>query len=81
MNNTGTLIATLRTPRVEIMGEKVALFDAGGTALIGYGIARKMQWNPWVAMGSLFLVGHVTHQVLGVRTAFNKNGTQITTNK
>jgi hypothetical protein len=67
-----SLIATLRTPRVEIMGEKVALFATAGTALIGYGIAYKMKWNPWLTIGSLFFIGHATHQVLGIRTAFNK---------
>jgi hypothetical protein len=54
------------------MGEKVTLFDAGGTALIGYGIAYKMKWNPWLTIGSLFVIGHATHQVLGIHTAFNK---------
>ena len=57
-----SLLETLRTPRIK----GIAVFDVGGTALIGYYIANKMNWNKPTTIGSLFVIGYLTHEVLGI---------------
>ena len=69
-----TLIAELRKPRIDVLGRSVAVFDTAGTAFIAYAVADRMKWNKPLTVGSAFVLGHLVHQMVGVKTAFNPEG-------
>ena len=56
-----TLIEELRKPKLPLMGKQVAVFDASMTALAGYLVAKRMEWNTPLTIGGMFLLGHITH--------------------
>jgi hypothetical protein len=49
-----------------------AYFDTVGTAGIGYLIAKKMDWSKTKTITGLFVLGHLTHMMLGIETKLNK---------
>ena len=67
-----TLIEELRKPKTPLMGKQVAVFDASMTALAGYLVAKRMEWNAPLTIGGMFLLGHITHLAVGVETQFSK---------
>ena len=62
------MIKTLRKPRVG----GVAVFDVGGTVLAGYVLAEKMDWSKPKTIVGMFVLGFLTHEVLGIKTQLNK---------
>lgn len=61
----------MRSLRVNILGTSVSAVDLGGTIVVGYVIADRYNLNKPVTIASLLLLGHLTHALLGVKTAFN----------
>ena len=66
------MIKELRSHKFPLLGKQVAVFDVSVTALAGYLIADQMRWNKPVTIGSLFVLGHLTHLAVGVETQFSK---------
>ena len=63
------ILTILRTPRVRILGNDLAVFDTLGTAMIAAVVAQKYDLNIPLTVGAAFLLGHATHKLLGVETA------------
>ena len=67
-----SLIEILRTPRIEIVGMKIAVFDLSMTLIAGYIIGKKLEINPYLSSVSMVGVGIVTHEILGIETEVSK---------
>lgn len=72
MNEQKTIIEILREPRIHIFDVNIAMFDLTGTILISYLIAKKLDWNPWITVGSAFPVAYLAHSFFKVETPLNK---------
>ena len=66
-----SLIETLRTPRVEIVGMKIAVFDLSMTLIAGY-IGKKLEINPYLSSVGMLGIGIVTHEILKIETEVSK---------
>ena len=44
-----SIIEILRTPRIEIVGMKIAVFDLSMTLIAGYIIGKKLEINPYLS--------------------------------
>jgi hypothetical protein len=64
------MISALRQYRDPIFG--TAIVDSLGTAGAGYLLARKMDWDKTKTIVGLFVLGHLTHMMLGVETKLHK---------
>ena len=67
-----SLIETLRTPRIEVLDMKIAVFDLSMTLIAGYIIGKKLEINPYLSSVGMLGVGIVTHQILGIETEVSK---------
>ena len=65
------MIHRLRSVRIPIGGKSVAVFDLAATGIFGYAMSRFFHVPLPVAVIGAFAVGHVTHKVLRVQTAFS----------
>ncbi len=67
-----TLIETLRTPRVEVLDMKIAVFDLSLTMIGGYFIGKKLGCNPWVVAVGMIPLGIFVHKIMGVETEISR---------
>ena len=67
-----TLIDNLRTPRIEIFGMKIAVFDLSLTLMGGYVIGKKVGINPYLSSIGMIGVGIITHEIFGIDTEVSK---------
>ena len=67
-----SLIETLRTPRIEIVGMKIAVFDLSMTLIAGYIIGKKLGINPYLSSVGMLGVGIIAHEILGIETEVSK---------
>ena len=67
-----SLIETLRTPRIEVLDMKIAVFDLSLTLIGGYFIGKKLGFNPWVVAVGMVPLGIVVHEIMGVETEISK---------
>ena len=50
----------------------VAIFDIGGTIIIGIIIALLFKWNILITISILFILGIISHRLFCVRTTVDK---------
>ena len=67
-----TLIETLRTPRIEVLDMKIAVFDLSLTLIGGYIVGKKLGYNPFVVAVGMIPVGIVVHEIMGVETEISR---------
>ena len=67
-----SIIEILRTPRIEIIGMKIAVFDLSMTLIAGYIIGKKVGINPYLSSVGMLGIGIVTHEILGIETEVSK---------
>ena len=67
-----TLIDDLRTPRINILGMKIAVFDLSLTLLGGYVIGKKIGINPYLSSVGMVGIGIITHEIFGIDTEVSK---------
>ena len=67
-----TLIDNLRTPRINILGMKIAVFDLSLTLLGGYVIGKKIGINPYLSSVGMIGMGIITHKIFGIDTEVSK---------
>ena len=67
-----TLIDDLRTPRINILGMKIAVFDLSLTLLGGYFIGKKVGINPYLSSVGMLGIGIITHEIFGIDTEVSK---------
>ena len=56
-----SLIESLRKPRIELSGMKIAVFDLSLTLVGGYVVGKKLGYNPWLTAGAMIPLGIVVH--------------------
>jgi hypothetical protein len=66
-----TLISDLRSPKVDILGRPVAIFDLSMTIAGGYILGKYLDVPVYITVPSMFALGYTTHKALGIKTAFN----------
>ena len=67
-----TLIKTLRTPRIEVLDMKIAVFDLSLTLVGGYFIGKKLGYNPYIVAVGMIPLGIVVHEVMGIETEISR---------
>ena len=67
-----TLIKTLRTPRIEVLDMKIAVFDLSLTLVGGYFIGKKLGYNPYIVAVGIIPLGMVVHGVMGIETEISR---------
>ena len=67
-----TLIEILRTPRIEVLDMKIAVFDLSLTMIGGYFIGKTLGYNPWLVAVSMIPLGIVVHEIMGVETEISR---------
>lgn len=50
----------------------IAVLDVAATAVVGYLVAKKMDWNPALTIAGAFAVGQFAHWYWGVPTAMTR---------
>ena len=65
------IIEDLRKPKIHIMNKDIALFDVSITAITGYYISRYFEIPIYIGIPSTFMVGHITHKALNIKTEFS----------
>jgi hypothetical protein len=64
-------ISILRKPKIRIIDKNIALFDVSATLIAGYYISEYFEIPIYIGIPSTFMVGHLTHKALGVKTQFS----------
>ena len=67
-----SLIESLRKPRIELSGMKIAVFDLSLTLVGGYAVGKKLGYNPWLTAGAMIPLGIVVHEMIGIETEISK---------
>ena len=65
------IITVLRKPKIKILDKNVAIFDVSATLIAGYYISRYFEIPIYIGIPSTFMVGHLTHKAIGVKTQFS----------
>ena len=65
------IITVLRKPKIKILDKNVAIFDVSATLIAGYYISTYFEIPIYVGIPSTFMVGHLTHKAIGVKTQFS----------
>ena len=65
------MIERLRSVRIPVSGKSVAVFDLVATAALGYTASRLLRIPLPIGILGAFAIGHATHKVLRVSTAFS----------
>ena len=66
----------LRKYRIKINDDlDIAAFDTLGTAIIGIIIARRYEYNPFIVLPGLFLIGEIVHAGFGIDTPITQQHT------
>jgi mannose/fructose/N-acetylgalactosamine-specific phosphotransferase system component IID len=66
-----SLIDELRQYRDPVFG--TSLFDTGGTIVIGYYLANRLNTPKVPTIAGLFVVGHLVHKAMNIQTTFSKS--------
>lgn len=67
------MLEQIRQYRIHILGVSLAAFDLGGTLLISYLIAKKLNINPLLIMGSSIPFSYAVHRLVKVDTPLTKS--------
>jgi len=65
------IITVLRKPKIKILDKNVAIFDVSATVIAGYYISKYFDLPIYIGIPSTFMVGHLTHKALDVKTQFS----------
>ena len=76
-----TLIETLRKPKININGMKLAVFDLSGTLLLAYLFARQFNLNVSLTLASSIPLSVLAHNLAGVKTQLTDKLNTITHSK
>jgi len=67
--NSISLIDELRKPRIYLSQDlNISVFDTVGTIVIAYGVAKYMDWNPYLTVGLSFPLAYLTHKGFSIET-------------
>ena len=63
------IITQLRKPRIHISEDlNISVFDTLGTVVIAYGVAKYMDWNPYLTVGMSFPLAYISHKAFLIET-------------
>jgi len=65
------IITVLRKPKIKILDKNVAIFDVSATLIAGYYMSKYFEIPIYVGIPSTFMIGHLTHKAIGVKTQFS----------
>ena len=65
------IITVLRKPKIRILDKNVAIFDVSATLIAGYYISRYFEIPIYIGIPGTFMVGHISHKAIGVKTQFS----------
>lgn len=63
-----SIIETLRQPKVNLLGMRLAVFDLGGTLFLSYLLAKQFNLNIPITVASSIPLSVAVHNLVGIKT-------------